>query len=163
MSRVFIQRTGAPRPRLVFEQLGDDILSGGHGGWEVLDRPGRVAMTAWAGTPGVSWTLPLSLDGFTAGGSVERDVEVLERWGLPADDGEPPTLNVQAAVGRGKATARWVIATIEWGDQIRNDAGERVRQDITLTLLEHVPGQVLKGPAAKSRGKKKKGKGKGKK
>lgn len=149
---VEIHRQGKPTPRLEFEQIGDDELGGGVGGWETLDRPGRPQMTAWNGTPAVTWSLPLSLDRFEAGLSVERNVATLKSWGQPADDGEPPRLVVTAPAGRGDQTARWVIQDIAWLEQVRNASGERVRQDLTLSLLEYVPGQILKGPAAKARG-----------
>lgn len=149
---VEIHRAGKPTPRLVFDQVGDDEHSGGVGGWETLPRPGRPDMTAWNGTPAVTWSLPVSLDRFDSGLSVERDVETLKSWGLPDDDGEPPRLVVSAPTGRGAGSARWVIQDITWGEQVRNAAGERIRQDLTLALLEYVPGQVLKGPAAKARG-----------
>jgi hypothetical protein len=165
VSDVIIRAAGSPNPRLILEQIGDDTVEGGVGGWEVIDRPTRESMTAWRNTPGLRWALPLSLDGADAGRSVEGDVEQLIAWGQPDDAlGEPPTLVVSARVGRAPSTARWVIDSIEWGEQIRNDANVRVRQDLTLTLLKYVPGKVLKGPAAKSRGKRKKkrgGKGKG--
>ncbi|HXH77320.1 hypothetical protein [Nocardioides sp.] len=123
-------------------------------------------MTTWVGTPAQSWTLPVSLDGTKTRGideSVERDVEQLEAWARPAGDtNEPPPLTVTARVGRGRATARWVITSIDLGEQIRNDEDDRVRQDLTLNLLEYVPGQILKGPGAKARAKGKKNKGDGK-
>lgn len=162
MSRVAIHVAGSPNPKVILEQIGDDTLEGGVGGWEVLERPTREAMTAWRGTPGVTWTLPLSLDNLEEGISVERDVQLLKAWGAPvAALGRPPELVVTARVGRAPATARWVINGIEWGSQLRNDSDDRIRQDLTLTLLQYVPGQIRKGPAAKSRGKGGKG-GKGK-
>lgn len=156
MSRVGIRRDGTERPLIVAEQIGDDTLDGGVGGWESLDRPGRGAMTAWGGTPGVSWTLPLSLDGMHDDRDevVERECALLDSWGRPlAGEDRPPALVVNARVGRAPATARWVIQAISWGAQIRNASDERIRQDLELTLLEYVPGRVLKGPGAKSRDK----------
>jgi hypothetical protein len=161
MSRVIIHPTGNPSPSVTLEQTGDDSLEGGVGGWEVLDRPTREAMTAWRGTPGLTWTLPVSLVNLDSGISVERDIALLESWARPTDAlGRPPQLVVAADVGRAPSTARWVINGIEWGEQIRNGANQRIRQDLTLTLLKYVPGKILKGPAAKSRGKRG---GKGKK
>jgi hypothetical protein len=155
VSTVEIVRVGTERPRLVLDQLGDDTIQGGHGGWSTQARPGRPDMTAWDGTPAVQWTIPMSFDGFDAGRSVERNIATLESWGLPDTDAgdEPPRLTITALAGRGRATAKWVIQSIEYGEQIRNDSGQRIRQDVTVTFLEYVPGQVLKGPAAKSRGK----------
>lgn len=154
MNRVTITIAGKQRPRLVAEQIDDDTIAAGVGGWEVLPRPFRTPMTAWTGSPGISWTLPLSFDGLdaTSSSSVERELATLESWGKPSDDRDvPPPLTVHAQVGRGAATAKWVIQDIAYGAQVRNDAGDRIRQDLTLTLLEYEPGQIRKGPAAKSR------------
>lgn len=156
MSRVGIRRQGNDRPLIVAEQIGDDTLDGGVGGWEALDRPGGPAITSWNGTPAVTWTIPMSLDGMHDNRDevIERECQLLDAWGKPqAGDDRPPVLVVNARVGRAPATARWVIQSIEWGAQVRNDNDERIRQDVTLVLLEHNPGRVLKGPGQKSRDK----------
>lgn len=154
INEVTINIAGKQRPRLTAEQIDDDEITAAVGGWEVIARPDRTPMTAWTGTPGVTWVLALSFDelGATTSKSVERDIATLESWGRPSDSSdEPPPLNVQAKLGRGSATSKWVIQDIAYGAQLRNDAGERIRQDIKLTLLEYEPGQIRKGPAAKSR------------
>lgn len=154
MSRVVIHIAGRQRPRLEAEQLGDDTITGGGGGYEVRERGGRTPLTAWVATPGRTWTLPLTFDGYdaTTETSVEQEIALLDSWSRPLDStDEPPPLRVRARVGRAPATSRWVIDTIELGDQIRNTAGDRIRQDLTLTLLEYEPGNIKKGPAARSR------------
>lgn len=156
MSTVTIHPVGKPGKKITLEQIGDDELTGGRGGWEVLARPTREAMTAWRSTPGVTWTLPLSFDGFgdVRDRVVEQDIAALESWSTPDEKlGRPPELVVAALVGLGPSTFRWVIDDIGYGAQIRNPANQRIRQDISLTLLKYVPGKILKGPAAKSRGK----------
>lgn len=163
MSSVTIYAVGKAAQTVTLEQIGDDELSGGRGGWEVLNRPTREAMTAWRSTPGVTWTLPVSFDGFgdIRDRIVEQDIALVESWGLPDSKlGRPPELVIDAAVGLGSAAARWVLEDITYGAQIRNRAGQRIRQDVSLTFLKYVPGKILKGPAAKSRGKGGKG-GKG--
>lgn len=157
MSTVRIHRAGDDKPTVQLELIGDDELEGGDGIWTTQDRYGRTPMTKWDGTTITTWTLPLSFDGFDQGRNVERSIAVLDGWRRPSDgDDEPAVLRVDAPLGRARATAKWVITGIEWGDQVRNDAGERIRQDIRLSLMEYEPGQVKKGPAAKSRGKGKK-------
>lgn len=154
---VRIHRQGDDKPTVQLELIGDDELAGGNANWSTIDRYARTPMTKWEGTTATTWTLPLSFDGFEEGRSVERAIAVLDGWQQPDDtDDEPAVLRVDAPLGRARATAKWVITNIEWGEQIRNSAGQRVRQDIRLTLLEHEPGQIKKGPAAKSRDKAKK-------
>ncbi len=155
MSTVTLRAAGSPQT-VVAEQLGDDSLTGGVGGWEQMPRPHRSTATAWTGTPALVWELQLNLDGGPTDLSIERQCTRLESWGRPGkDDDEPPALVVTAPAGRAPATARWVIDAIVWGEQTRNDAGDRIQQEVSLTLLEYVPGPVLKGPAAKARNGKK--------
>lgn len=146
-------RVAGRQAKVKTEEVDDDSVSGGIGGWEQLPRPRRTAALAWVGTPGLTWVLPVLLDGFDTGRSVESDCERLTSWGLPGNDDTPPILVVDAPAGRAPADSRWVLDSIEWGEQARNAAGDRIQQYATLTFLEYIPGQVLKGPAAKSRGK----------
>lgn len=150
-SQVTIREAGGSKS-LDLELIGDDEIAGGDPVWTESERYGRNPMTTWEGTTAYRWTLPLSLDRFDERRSVERQVATLEAWKTPADkQDQPPALIVDAPLGRGRATSRWVITSLEWGEQIRNDAGARIRQDVRVNLLEYEPGQVKKGPAAKSR------------
>lgn len=152
MSTVTIRPAGS-REVVVGDQDGDDSVAGGVGGWETRPRPRRTATVSWNGTPGITWSLPVLL-GPDADRSIERECRLLQQWGVPGrDDDQPPVLLVDAPAGRAAAGARWVLEDLEWGEQTRNVRNDRVQQEVTLTLLQYVPGQVLKGPAAKSRDK----------
>lgn len=152
MSTVTIRAVGS-RDTVTGDQDGDDTVSGGIGGWEQRQRPRRPTMLSWTGTPGVVWQLPVLL-GPDADSSIEPDCRLLQSWGVPGkDDDQPPTLLVDAPAGRAPDGAKWVLQDLEWGEQTRNDRGRRIQQEVTLTLLEYVPGQVLKGPAARTRDK----------
>jgi hypothetical protein len=152
VSEVTIRRVGTDAPTLTLELLGSDELSGGDGVWTSSERYARTPMTTWEGTTSLVWTLPLSLDSFDDGRSVERRIATLDSWRRPSDSSEkPPVLRVDAPLGRAPANTRWVITSIEWGDEIRDASGQRIRQDLRITFLEYEPGQIAKGPAAKSR------------
>jgi len=156
---VTIWRAGKNTPRLELLLIGDDQPTGGVGGWEITDRAGRRPMTGWVGVPGLQWILPLSFDGGPAELSVENAIQTLTSWGQPTGKNDaPPELRVWTNLGRVPQRIKWVIQDIEWLDQVRNAAEQRTRQDINLTLVQYIPGRVLKGPAARSRDK-----GKGKK
>lgn len=151
MSTVTITLAGKRFPRLVFGLTGDDSVTGGVGGWETLDRSGRVQSVAWVGTPAVTWALPLILDGMDTDQSVESDVSRLLEWASSDSPSVPPAvLSVSAPAGRAPSGSTWVIQDIEWGEQVRNGANRRTQQELVLTLLEYVPGAVLRGPVAKS-------------
>jgi hypothetical protein len=125
-------------------------LTSGWGGWEEVPRPRRSPITTWKGSPGNHLTLPVLLDAWAAGSSIERDVSILDQMGRPvAADGNPPRLTVTA---RGNAVPgqarRWVIDTVTWGDALMNANGDRVRQYATLELLEYVDDVYLQDRAA---------------
>lgn len=151
-TQVTIKRVGTDAPTVELELIGDDELTGGDGVWTSTDRYARTPMTTWEGTTSLVWTLPLTFDELESGRSVERRIATIDSWRRPSDKSdEPPVVRVDAPLGRAPANTRWVITSIEWGEQIRDGAGQRIRQDLRITFLEYEPGQVQKGPAAKSR------------
>jgi hypothetical protein len=133
----------------VIARLGESapVYTGGVGGWEAVPRPGRRPLTVWRGVQEpLRLQLSLLLDRFLEGDegySVEPDIVALERMGgLDAGDPEPPLLVVEGQLGRhdmsGASQNRWVIESLDWGDAIRRQSdGHRVRQAVTVTLLEH--------------------------
>lgn len=155
-SRVTLKPTRPPKPGMVFELDGDETISGGVGGWESLDRPRSSAAAAWVGTPPKTLELPLLLEGREAGGvGVDRVVEGscrrLERWGLPTGrTGEPDVLRINGMV-RVSSSSRWVIQDIAWGEYEVNDAGQRVMQALTLTLLEREAVDLVASRAKRAR------------
>lgn len=163
-------------PPLAFGPTDFESVTGGVGGWETLDRPRRTAAAGWVGLPEKTATLPLILDGMEAGGpgvdrSVESAIATLESWGQPHRvTGEPPILQV-VGVAMISPAERWVIQGIEFGAYVRHqNTGQRVQQEVTVTLLRYVAAQLVAGPAAKARARQKKkpakkanGKRKGKK
>lgn len=134
-------------------RLGEDSpeLSGGVGGWEAVNRPGRRPLTVWRGvTEPLKIDIPLLLDDFAADGSVESPCRVLERMGgLDRNDPEPPTLVVEGALPHDESRAksnRWVIDSLEWGDSLRRSSdGHRTRQAVKVTLMLFVEADKLTG------------------
>lgn len=138
----WVRVTSADPPLQVTVRLSDErpTIDSGYGGWDEIARPRRSPITTYKGSPGLHLTLPLLLDGWAQGRSVEREIAVLERMGQrTASDGEPPRLRV---IARGAAIPhqerRWVINEIAWGDALMNRDGNRVRQQVTLSLIEYV-------------------------
>lgn len=116
-------------------------ISAGYGGWAEVARPRRRPLSVWTGSPGLRMALPILLDGFQAGRSVERDIAQLERLSLPtAADGAPPRIRLAARGGAVPHQDRvWVVDALTFGDgAIMNDAGDRTRQPATLALLEYI-------------------------
>lgn len=155
MTRVRITPT---RPRMlggVFDLVGDEIIAGGVGGWESLDRPRNTAATAWVGTPAKTLELPLALDGREIVPGVDFVIEGgcrhLEQWGLPAGKaGEPPVLQVDGLV-RVASEDRWVIQDLAWGAYVVDANGQRIYQAVTVTLLQYVRAELVASRAKRAR------------
>jgi len=104
-------------------------------GWEVTGRPHAIGMTTWPGAPpqegdlnilwinddGVEQYIQETID--VCRGTAKADPGVLFIDGLP-----------------GFPTDRWVIGSISFGDHmIRDRSMKRIRQDMTLHLIEYLP------------------------
>lgn len=134
----------------------------GYGGWEEVERPRRKPITFWKTQPGLKLELSLLLDDWRRGRSVERQIALVEKLALPtATDGEPPQLKITAAGGMiPYQSVTWVVADLAWGDGLANEQGDRVRQQFTLALLQHVEDVYLADRSAANRRKKRKARAK---
>lgn len=123
-------RLGADRPN----------VTQGYGGWTEVVRPMRSTMTVWTGSPSLRMDLPILFDGWRAGSSVERSIAALERLAFPkASDGWPSRITFAALGGAVPHQDRlWVIDTLAWGDALMDAKGNRLRQQVTLGLLEYI-------------------------
>jgi len=134
----------ADPPRGLIVLLGSDPvkLTGGGGGWEIVGRPAQTSMTLWQGSEPYTLQLPLMLDDYTEGGSVERAMRVLNRL-VKGDDDSPP--GVVEIGGIPLPVDEWVIDGIDYGDPIRAvDDLRLLRQPCTLTLREYVPPEYVR-------------------
>lgn len=117
-------------------------LTDGVGGWELTPRPRRKSLTLWKGRAPYACEVPVLFDAHAVGDSVEAEISRLTRMGLGTDFSPPPTVKVEGGLPvRG---INWVIADIEWGDDVyweQPDQGSsyRTRQDATVILWEHNP------------------------
>lgn len=151
--------------RVAFDLNGDVQVTGGLGGWSELTRPRRTTAYEWTGTPGRAQVLPLLLDGMEAApgvdASVEPQIQAVESWGTPSGvtDNQPPPLQLAGPVF---TAGQWVLQSVDYGTVIRNDAGDRIQANLTLTLLQYESAQLLRSPAKRVRHAKGKPKPKGK-
>lgn len=125
----------------------------GYGGWEAVERPRRSPITTWKSAPGLKMTLPLLIDRWRSGVSVERTIDLIQQMGRPtASDGEPPQIQLNALGGHIPYQGRvWVVDSLSWGEALMNTNGNRVRQQVTLTLLEYVEDLYLTARSAANR------------
>lgn len=156
--------TTKPGPGLAITAwIGGDgpTVTGGFGGWEIIARPRRTAITQWRGREPIQMELPLVIDGYTAErgsdrvtNSVEMTISRLERMAQP----HPPIVTPPQVRLEGSSAnliphddLDWVIVALEFGSHLRNQAGNRVRQEVTVGLLSHVGVEKLKISAAKQK------------
>jgi len=136
-------------------RLGEDRpdVTSGYGGWDTVERPRRPPITTWKAPPGLRMSLSLMLDGWVDELSVEGQIQQLTAMGRPTgSDGEPPQVRISATGGAVPYQDRtWVIDTITFGDALMDDAGDRVRQAVTVELLEYVEDVYLTEVSAANR------------
>jgi hypothetical protein len=126
-------------------------LTGGYGKWEEVAVPRGVPFTQWAGRTLLTMDLALMLDGYAAQRSVEPDILAIEQMATapgPRPPGAapitPPPVRFVGAVPHTELT--WVISGLDWGECIRDPArGSRLRQTLTLHLMEYVEETTLAG------------------
>ncbi len=149
---------------LTFDLTDDEEISGGVGGWEVLDRPRRTPVLGWTGTPTRTLTIPLVVSGIDAAGvgvhtAVDGYCQIIESWGKPHRlTQEPPVLMV-AGLARVPTSDRWVIQGITWGTYLMGPAAgtnghrstRRVYQEFSLQLERYTAPSLTPGPAARAR------------
>jgi hypothetical protein len=144
--------------------------TGGYGGWEKIKRDRRIALTEWQGKDPLEIDIPILFENWRTGDSLEGDIKQLEMIaGLGnKGGGEPPlmTFNSGGVISHDYHDAPrhdWVISSISWGDCVKNDWGNRVRQIATVTVTQFIDDDVLGGLSSadkrrnKNKGKIKKG------
>jgi hypothetical protein len=121
-------------------------LTQGIGGWDEVDRPGRTPISRWRHRTALKVDVPLWMNNRDRT-SVESQIQMLTglagrgpKWA----EAEPPhlifdTAGVSPWDVQAYPDQRWVIDALTWGSNVlHNQAGNRYRQDATVTLLQFV-------------------------
>jgi len=104
-------------------------MTGGGGGWSTVARPRRTALTQWTGRDPYRMDVPILFDGWHDRRSVEKDIARLNRMQMGHDYDPPPTVHIEGAVPiKG---AKWVIESIDWGDDVIWSGGGAARRAAT--------------------------------
>lgn len=116
------------------------------GGWGVTARQRAKGITEWTGRSPISIDIPILLDGFDNNDSVESDVRALYAM-MDKPEGkrdEPPIIRLGGQFPIPFKGRDWVINGIAPGaEERRHKDGHRTRAFFTVTVLEHVPGDVI--------------------
>jgi hypothetical protein len=130
---------------------GNVDITNGVGGWDVVRRPGRNPVTRWRGRTELRVDVPLWLTNERRE-SIEPQVTMLVGLAGRGSRGrelEPPrlifdTAGVSPFDVQTFPDDRWVIDSLAWGTNLAyNGAGNRYRQDATITLLRFVDDQIV--------------------
>ena len=144
-----------PSKRLVVTALAGEqapTVTGGRGGWQIIARPRRTAITDWNGTEPYRMTVSLLFDGYGDDRSVEADLKFLEEMAVDRRSRTgPPKVKVTGAIP--KPGREWVIEDLADGSSVLWGENGRVRQDVTVTLLEYVASDLvaLSSPTERAR------------
>jgi LysM repeat protein len=113
------------------------------GGWQTTARPRRTALTEWQGQDPVTMDIPVMLDRFFTEGSVEPEISIIFGWlRVASGPAQTPVIRIDGPVPL--TGALWVLNGIEWGaEERRASDGQRIRQALTLTMMEYVSPDIL--------------------
>lgn len=127
-------------------------ITGGYGGWEIINRPRRQGVTHWGGRNPFQMNLALILDGHANFQRVETDCSRMERLALPHPNpgGTPPVVTFAETKAIPHSDLEWVVENIEWGEAIRDNQGNRTRQHVVLNLLRYVKVDIIQVSAAEN-------------
>jgi len=122
--------------------MGEDTprITGGYGGWEVVDRPRKRAMIEYKGIEPVELELEIVFDAWGEDVSITNvDTALANLESMTAPTGKnlpPPLVYIECkSVPKPKAVP-WVISNITWGTTIRNTEGETKRQTAQITFMQ---------------------------
>jgi len=124
-------------------------ITGGHGGWEVIDRPKRTSITRWKGKTPYTMDLPVVFNGISQYRNMEADIQTLIKMAEPVGHlKEPPTIRVIGSALPLAGTRWWVIADMSWDNQQATwyrfgHITGRTRQSVVIHLLEYVDEQII--------------------
>lgn len=146
-TRGALHQVRPPGPVLTFQINPESVVRrGGVGGWRIYDRPRRAAALEWGGQPVEEIAFTLTFDGWEQEVSVEAELELLEAMGRPVAPGEPPP-ELRLAYGPiGTGDETWVLTELDYGDELRNAALERIRADVGVTLVRYEKAGVTLRP-----------------
>lgn len=110
-------------------------LSDVAGGWEATQRPRAIGMTTWNGVPPLEGDLHIL---WNNGDGVEQYIKELIDVTRGTARATPGVVYLDGLANL--PTDQWVIGSLSFGDiVIRNREMVRIRQDMTLHLIEYQP------------------------
>jgi hypothetical protein len=115
---------------------GPATITGGIGGWQQVERPDAKSLTEWSGQGTVTQSVPLMLNGFKQGDSIQGQANDIIALGRNTTDDEvPPVFRMFGAIHF--QWLPWVLEDVEWTDEvIRDNDTTLLRQEVILHVAE---------------------------
>lgn len=132
---------------------GVPIVTDGYATIETITRPLRRGLTRWTGSNPMQLTIPILLDGYRQGRSIEPAIADLER--MAAQGGGEPlevTIDCTGSIVPHHDEHKWLITGLDFGDAISSSRGRRLRQAITVTVTAAVDAKTEKSIAKRNKG-----------
>lgn len=115
--------------------------TGGVGGWQQKKRPDAKSLTEWTGQDTFTQDVPILINGFMDGNSIEGQAADIIKLGRKTEDDEvPPVFHIFGAIWM--QWLPWVLEGVEWGSTtdeqvIRDRDTTLIRQELTLHIAEY--------------------------
>jgi hypothetical protein len=127
-------------------------VTGGYGIINNVARSQRRSLTRWSGSEPVTLSIPILLDGYRRGRSVEQEKTNLER--MAGIGGMNPRVKI---TGTGKLVPHadeweWYVTGIDWTGELLDVFGRRVRQFGVVNVCQVVDAATEKSLAKRAAG-----------
>lgn len=119
-------------------------MTGGYGGLARVERRYRLPIVEWTGNDVYAMSIGLLFDGWLDRRPVDDDINVLEQMArAPGGESEPPIVRAIGPLPRSQRV-RWRIEQIDFGDPVIWQGRRRLRQQATVTLIQHEADERLR-------------------
>lgn len=129
---------------------GSPVVTGGLGGWKIVERQDDIAATIWSGQEPLTADVPIMLDGYANDSGVASQLNTLFKLGRDArgDENVPPVFKLYGPIAPIPDGKEWVLGDngidLDPDSVIRSDGGDLMRQALVLHLLEYVRPDVIR-------------------
>lgn len=170
LGRLWLRPVGEPKDargnrvelRCFLGETEPKVIGGRYGGWTIVSRPRKKGITEWVGTEPLLIEVSFRIDRWdianveNSGLITEKEIRQLERMAGLDEDGadEPPLLRWNANGPHDfdeSEDTLWYIEDLTWGVALRNNTGNRVRQDGVIQLREYVDDDFVQTGADKNK------------
>jgi hypothetical protein len=109
----------------------------GYGGWTVVPVEGAKGTLEFAGLEPQRWTLPVKLDGWSAGDDLQDDWDLLMSFADLQGDDPPPQVKLTGTLPPALTSRAWIIEKPAPGsERLTNEHNHLLRAQVTLNLIE---------------------------